>query len=181
MIWLMLGICVIGFLVAVRTCCCSLCHLLCTPGTEPTGSITVTLPALVDNAGGACATCADFADAYILDRLATPTELDPCLITTFSDSCVWGLVISPPICDVAGVADEETILVTLNGSASNQIAVQVKLCFANIFETGDISWSGTYAETLPMDCTTLGTKLVPWIGTELEAYCTTADDATVEF
>jgi hypothetical protein len=176
----MLGICVVGFLAAVRTCCCSKCHLLCTPDTEPTGSVTVTLPALTDNGHG-CTTCPDFGDTYILDRLDDMTDVGQCVRDTFADACYWALEISPEICDWLD-GDYEMLILSLNGTVGTGYAVTLKLCFVTVFsQSEDVGWGDDFSDTLPMDCTTLGTKTLPWTGTEGNAACTTTADATVAF
>ena len=185
MTWIIvaISICVVGFMVGVCQACCTTCHLLCEPETEPTASATVTLPAMADRYD--CTNCAAFGDTFILDRLPDPFiyGFSGCIPFTFADACYWGFEIDPTICN--GSVTRETLLLGLSGDSGGLLgfSVVLKLCFYAGFggDTGDITWSGSFSESLPFDCDTLGTRTLEHVGTELEAFCTTTDDASVTF
>jgi hypothetical protein len=183
MTWIIVAIsvCVLGFMVGVCRACCTACHGLCTPETTPTGSITVTLPALTDVAGiFTCnGTCANFGDTFILDKLTDPFIFGStgCSPQSFIDACYWGLDISPLICpDLAG---RETLLLSLSGGGVNDFEIRLNLCFDVSF-VATITWLETVVESLPFDCDTLGTRTITFLSST-GVVCETTDDASVTF
>lgn len=182
--WLTIAasVCVLGFMVGVCRACCTACHKLCTPETNPTGSITVTLPALTTNGLG-CGACATFGDTYILDRV-DPNVFGStgCAPASFIDACYWGLDVSPIVC--TGISVQETLLLSLSGNDGgiNGYEIRLDLCFylGGGFREG-ITWIDLFSEPLPFDCDDLNTRTLPYLSTGGFSLCTTSDDASVTF
>lgn len=184
MAWIIVAIsvCVVGFMVGICRSCCGVCHKLCTPATEPTGSITVTIPALTTNGLG-CGTCATFGDTFILDPVAPDVfGSEGCAPASFIDACYWGLDISPIVCD--GISVSETLLLSLSGNDGGIAGFEIRLdlCFylgGGIVE--GVTWIETYSDSLPFDCDGLDTRTLPYLSTGGFSLCTTSDDASVVF
>ena len=185
-----ISVCVFGFLVGIRSCCCSICNLLCDPGTNPTGSVTVELPALTDN-GLDCTTCPDFAGTYILDRmdyatLASYVSSKSCSLSSGAESCHWALVLDPRVCGSSSLSAGENLTLTIRGDDGGVTdwGIELRLCFEIASLGGTVYWRDTIAESIPIDCLTeLSTYAVPAANSSPDPFslCTTSDDATVTF